>query len=252
MPDTTEEPFPDSEDALDETDLEEIDRVRHAVRLVDVSRVYTVGKTQVVGLRKVNISVDSGEFVVISGPSGSGKTTLLNIIGGIDFVSEGRVLVLDVPIGDYDETFRATFRLTNTGFVFQSYNLISTLTALENVMFPMQLSSKSSRALREEAMGLLNTVGLSDRFNHLPWQLSSGEQQRVAVARAMANDPSILLADEPTANLDHDSAKIVRELLVELNRRGKTVFVATHDNDIIGLPGVRHYEMLNGELKTVA
>ncbi|RDE16928.1 MAG: hypothetical protein C4K49_04060 [Candidatus Thorarchaeota archaeon] len=192
-----------------------------------------------------------GEFVVISGPSGSGKTTLLNIVGGIDFASEGRVLVLDVPIGDYDETFRATFRLTNTGFIFQSYNLISTLTAVENVMFPMQLSGKSSGALREEAMALLKTVGLSDRSSHLPWQLSSGEQQRVAVARAMANDPSIVLADEPTANLDHDSAKIVRELLAELNRRGKTVFVVTHDNDIIGLPGIRHYEMLNGELKVL-
>jgi putative ABC transport system ATP-binding protein len=248
--DTTEEPFPDSQDTFDETDLEELGRVRHAVRLVDVSRVYTVGKAQVVGLRGVNLSVDPGEFVVISGPSGSGKTTLLNIIGGIDFASEGRVLVMDVPIGDYDETFRATFRLTNTGFIFQSYNLISTLTALENVMFPMQLSGKSSRELREESLGLLKTVGLSDRFNHLPWQLSSGEQQRVAVARAMANDPSILLADEPTANLDYGSAKIVRELLVELNRRGKTVFVVTHDNEITGLPGVRHCEMVNGELKT--
>jgi putative ABC transport system ATP-binding protein len=155
---------------------------------------------------------------------------------------------MDVPIEDYDESFRATFRLTNSGFIFQSYNLISTLTALENVMFPMQLSDKEESELESIALKLLDRVGLSERADHLPWQLSSGEQQRVAIARAMANDPAIILADEPTANLDEENAEMVRTLLLDLNREGKTLIVMTHDSAIISTPHARRMRMSKGVL----
>jgi putative ABC transport system ATP-binding protein len=235
-----------------DVDEAESDEVKYAVRLVNVSRVYTISDTEVVALNDVSLSVPSGELVIVSGPSGSGKTTLLNLIGGLDYPSSGRVLLMDVPIDDYDESFRATFRLTNTGFVFQSYNLISTLTAIENVMFPMQLSNKDAKEIHRDASILLERVGLSNRVGHLPWQLSSGEQQRVAMARAMANDPPIIIADEPTANLDSESAELIRNLLVSLNRAGKTVFVVTHDENIIELAGARHLTMEKGVLSANA
>ncbi|UCE09837.1 MAG: ABC transporter ATP-binding protein [Candidatus Thorarchaeota archaeon] len=236
------------DEEIDIDELDGLDIVRSAVRLEGVSRTFKLGKRRIEALRQVTLDVKPGEFVVISGHSGSGKTTLLNIIGAIDVASEGRVIVMDVPIGDYDETFRSNFRLQNTGFIFQSYNLISTLTALENVMFPMQLSTKPIGELTHDAQVLLTTVGLEERFDHLPWQLSSGEQQRVAIARAMANDPPIILADEPTANLDEDSAEMVRSLLRQLNAKGKAVIVMTHDLDIIHTESARHLKMSNGEL----
>ena len=232
----------------DDLDVDDLGEVKHAVRLVDVYRSYSLGKTEIGAIKGVNLTVDAGDFIVISGKSGSGKTTLLNIIGAIDLATSGRVFVMDVPINDYDESFRASFRLNNTGFIFQSYNLVSTLTAIENVMFPMQLSPKGKSELREDAMKLLESVDLEHRADHLPWQLSSGEQQRVAIARAMANDPPIILADEPTANLDGDSGQMIRELLVDLNKQGKAVIVMTHDEGIIKQPIAQHYKMDLGEL----
>ncbi|MHA2359397.1 MAG: ABC transporter ATP-binding protein, partial [Candidatus Thorarchaeota archaeon] len=197
----------------DTLDVEDLEDVKHSVQLQDVVRTFKLGKEEIRALDGVSLVIDKGEFVVISGKSGSGKTTLLNIIGAIDLTTSGRVHVMGVPITDYDESFRSTFRLDNTGFIFQSYNLVSTLTAVENVMFPMQLSSKNQSELREDAIKLLEDVEMGHRINHLPWQLSSGEQQRVAIARAMANDPPIILADEPTANLDGHSGQMIRELL---------------------------------------
>lgn len=232
----------------DDIDVEDFSEIKHAIKLHQVSRAYNVGRNEIEALRNVNLEVKMGDFVVIAGHSGSGKTTLLNIIGAIDLSSSGRVHVMDVPINDYDETFRSSFRLSNTGFIFQSYNLISTLTAVENVLFPMQLSDKSQSKLREEAMKLLARVKMDHRADHLPWQLSSGEQQRVAIARAMANDPPIILADEPTANLDGDSGQMIRDLLVELNKMGKAVIVMTHDAGIINQSGIRRFKMVNGEL----
>jgi putative ABC transport system ATP-binding protein len=222
------------------------DRVKFAVRLQNVSRRYSLGKREIDALKNINLEIGMGEFVAITGASGSGKTTLLNIIGAIDYATEGRVFVMDVPIGDYDESFRATFRLANTGFIFQSYNLISTLTALENVMFPMQLTDKSLEEIQEDSLKLLERVWLAERTDHLPWQLSSGEQQRVAVARAMANDPPIILADEPTANLDSESAKMVRDLLQLLHQSGKAVIAMTHDTAIVRTKGARHLTMADG------
>ncbi len=224
------------------------DEIQFAARLVDVSRVYTLGRREIHALRGVSLDVRPGEFLVVSGHSGSGKTTLLNIIGCIDFATEGRVLVMDVPIYDYDEKFRATFRLTNTGYIFQSYNLVSTLTALENVMFPMQLTEQTESELRDRALEILSRVGLAERADHLPWQLSSGEQQRVAIARAIANDPPIILADEPTANLDVESSIMIRQIFRTMHAAGKTLIVMTHDADIMNLKGVRRLKMENGVL----
>jgi len=239
-------------DAVDYTrdDLSEDDfaQVRHAVKLIDVSRVYKTGKKEIEALNNVNLVINQGDLVVISGRSGSGKTTLLNIIGAIDLATSGRIFVMDVPINDYDESFRSSFRLSNTGFIFQSYNLVSTLTAIENVLFPMQLSAKSPKTLQEEAMSLLERVEMDHRADHLPWQLSSGEQQRVAIARAMANDPPIILADEPTANLDGESGQMVRDLLFELNKEGKAVIVMTHDERIINRSDCRRFRMDSGVL----
>ena len=232
----------------DDLDAEDFKDIKFAVKLKDVSRVYKAGRIEIEALRNVNLEVKLGDFIVIAGHSGSGKTTLLNIIGAIDLSSSGRTLIMDVPISDYDEAFRSSFRLNNTGFIFQSYNLISTLTAVENVLFPMQLSDKSPSKLRDEAMKLLERVEMEHRADHLPWQLSSGEQQRVAIARAMANDPPIILADEPTANLDGDSGAMVRNLLVELNSMGKAVIVMTHDEGIIKQAGIRRFKMDAGEL----
>ncbi|MHA2066940.1 MAG: ABC transporter ATP-binding protein [Candidatus Thorarchaeota archaeon] len=226
------------------------DDVNFAVRLQGVSRRYSLGKRDINALNDVSLEVGMGDFVAITGASGSGKTTLLNIIGAIDYVTEGRVYVMDVPIDDYDESFRATFRLANTGFIFQSYNLISTLTALENVMFPMQLTDKDLKEIQDDSFKLLERVGLGERTDHLPWQLSSGEQQRVAIARAMANDPPIILADEPTANLDSESAKMVRDLLQMLHQSGKSVIVMTHDNAIVRTKSTRHLIMADGVLSS--
>ncbi|TET07050.1 MAG: ABC transporter ATP-binding protein [Candidatus Thorarchaeota archaeon] len=239
-------------DAIDYTkdtlDVEDFKEIRHAVKLQDVFRTYKFGKEEITALNGVSLVINQGDFVVVSGKSGSGKTTLLNIIGAIDLATSGRVFVMDVPINDYDESFRSTFRLDNTGFIFQSYNLVSTLTAVENVMFPMQLSSKNQSELRDDAIKLLEDIEMGHRLDHLPWQLSSGEQQRVAIARAMANDPAIILADEPTANLDGESGQMIRDLLAKLNEQGKTLIVMTHDEDIINRKGVRHFTMKNGEL----
>ena len=238
------------EDHEDIEDIEGLEEVNFAVRLENVSRIYTIGSREINALSNISLEIKPGEFIVVSGHSGSGKTTLLNLIGCIDYATKGRVFVLDVPIEDYDESFRATFRLSNTGFIFQSYNLISTLTALENIMFPMQLTEMDESELKSRAMQLLTRVGLEDRADHLPWQLSSGEQQRVAIARAMANDPSIILADEPTANLDEENAEMVRKLLRELHNEGKTLVVMTHDSDIISSPNARSMAMSKGVLNT--
>ncbi len=232
----------------DDLDVEDLEDVQHAVRLQDVHRTFKLGKKEIEAVIGVNLTIDAGDFVVVSGKSGSGKTTLLNIIGAIDLATHGRVFVMDVPINDYDESFRASFRLNNTGFIFQSYNLVSTLTAIENVMFPMQLYEKKQSELRADAMKLLETVEMDHRADHLPWQLSSGEQQRVAIARATANDPPIILADEPTANLDGDSGQMIRDLLVDLNKQGKAVIVMSHDERILSLPDIKQYKMDLGVL----
>jgi putative ABC transport system ATP-binding protein len=196
---------------------------------------YEIGDLKIEALKNVNLKVESGEFVVISGPSGSGKTSLLNIIGGIDKPTSGKIFVFGEDLSVKDEDFLADFRCNKVGFVFQSYNLVSTLTVAENVAFPMEWTRKSEEYIKKRVEELLELVGLQHRANHFPSQLSGGEQQRVAFARALANDPPLLLADEPTGNLDTKTSQKIVEILIKLKDAGKTIIVATHDSQILQL-----------------
>jgi ABC-type lipoprotein export system ATPase subunit len=178
--------------------------------------------------------VERGEIVGIIGPSGSGKTTLLNLIGGLDTPSQGKVVVDGVDLGQLGESELAEYRLRKVGFIFQFYNLMSTLSALENVKLPMALANVPKKDQDDRARDLLKTVGLGDRLHHRPDELSGGEQQRVAVARALANGPSVILADEPTGDLDSKSAKRLMDLIKELRKDKKVTFVVvTHDPIVI-------------------
>jgi len=198
-------------------------------------KVYVVGDTKVEVLKDIDLNVRRGEFATISGASGSGKTTILNIIGGIDRPTSGKVAIFGQNLSDKDEDFLAAFRCSNIGFVFQSYNLISTLTVAENVGFPMEWLRKPADHIEKRVQELLAMVGLGFRAEYFPFQLSGGEQQRVAFARALANDPPLLLVDEPTGNLDRKTSAKIIEILRILNDNGKTVLVATHDEEILKL-----------------
>jgi putative ABC transport system ATP-binding protein len=210
-------------------------------------KTYEAFERKIEVLRDVDMTVGQGGFSVVSGPSGSGKTTLLNMIGGIDKPTSGKVLVFDEDLSNKDEDLLAVFRCAKVGHVFQSYNLISTLTVTENVAFPMEWLRKPGDEIRERVRTLLEMVGLSDRAEHFPYQLSGGEQQRVAFARALANDPPLLLADEPTGNLDEKTSAQIVQILQTLKEGKKTVVVATHDSKIIEL-GDQSLWLENGKL----
>lgn len=198
------------------------------VEVISVSKTYRAGGLEVRALENVSLNVEAGEFVAVSGPSGAGKTTLLNIIAGLDAPTEGEVIVLRMRLRGLSEDELAAFRCVNIGYVFQSYNLISTLTARENIEFAMELAGLHDQKCHRRTLELLDLVGLTERADHLPTQLSGGEQQRVAFARALANDPPIVLADEPTGNLDEKTALDIVRVLRSLKDGGKTVIVATH------------------------
>lgn len=200
-----------------------------------LSKAYPLGEEEVEVLKSVTLKVARGEFVALCGPSGSGKTTLLNIIAGIDKPTSGKLLVLGQDLAVQDENFLADFRCNHVGFVFQAYNLVSTLTVAENVAFPMEWSRKPEKKIESRVAELLETVGLQHRENHFSAQLSGGEQQRVAFARALANDPELVLADEPTGNLDEKNGQKITQVLRMLKKNGKTVIVATHDAELIRL-----------------
>jgi len=204
------------------------------VLVSSLHKEYRIDGSRVKALRNLDLEIREGEFVSIHGPSGAGKTTLLNIIGGLDKPTDGEITVFGHDLAKYDEDFLATFRCAYVGYVFQLYNLISTLTVAENVMFPMQLAGWTDERIRKRSNELLDLVGLTDRADHFPAQLSGGELQRTVFARALANDPPLILADEPTANLDLKTGlKIIRTL--ERLKGEKTVIVATHDRRIIRL-----------------
>jgi len=198
-------------------------------------KTYEIGDTKVEALKDVNLKVQKGEFTVLSGSSGSGKTTLLNIIGGIDKPTSGTIVVFGNNLDGKDEDFLAGFRCERIGFVFQSYNLVSTLTVAENIAFPMEWLRKTENHISKQIESLLEVVGLQHRADHFPSQLSGGEQQRVAFARALANDPPLLLVDEPTGNLDAKTSQKIVKILQKLKADGKTIIVATHDEKIFGL-----------------
>jgi len=198
-------------------------------RLVGVVKAYPMGHREYVALRGVNLTLYAGEFTAIVGPSGSGKSTILNMITGIDRPTQGQVLMGDMPLHLMTENELAQWRGATIGIVFQFFQLLPTLTALENVMLPMDFLNSYGSKRRQRALSLLDRVGLAPRASHLPSELSGGEQQRVAIARALANDPPILIADEPTGNLDTNTGEEVMHLLSELSEQGKSVIFVTHD-----------------------
>ncbi len=198
----------------------------------NLNKVYPIDNTKLSVLKDINLEIAKAKFVALCGPSGSGKTTLLNIIGAIDRPSSGEIVVANQDLTNQDEDFLADFRCTQIGFVFQAYNLVSTLTVAENVAFPMEWLRKPPREIQKRLEMLLETVGLQHRETHFPSQLSGGEQQRVAMARALANDPPLILADEPTGNLDQKNADKISQTFQLLKSQGKTIIVSTHDPDI--------------------
>ncbi|MBI4673676.1 MAG: ABC transporter ATP-binding protein [Chloroflexi bacterium] len=198
----------------------------------NVTRVYTMGARTLYALRDVCVQVERGEFVAVVGPSGSGKSTLLNLVSGIDKPTSGQVWVDGTRIDTLDENALAIWRRNHIGIVFQFFQLLPTLTALENVALPMELRGGSARGRRARAEAMLERVGLGARMTQLPSELSGGEQQRVAIARALVNDPPILLADEPTGNLDSTNAEGIFALLRELGDAGKTILLITHETNL--------------------
>jgi len=200
-----------------------------------LGKAYKIGNETLEVLKDVTFSILKAKFIVVSGPSGSGKTTLLNIIGGIDRPTSGKIFVGGQDLTDQNENFLSDFRCSSVGFVFQAYNLVSTLTIAENVAFPMEWTRKPEKEIEKRVCELLETVGLANRANHFPSQLSGGEQQRVAFARALANDPLLILADEPTGNLDMKNAQKIIQVLQLLKEKGKSIIVSTHDPLIMQL-----------------
>ncbi len=200
------------------------------VQIRDLTKLYSHGEIQVTALDHVSVDIAAGEFVALMGPSGSGKSTLLHIIAGIDRPTSGDCHVHKVNVADLTETQLAEWRNHHVGFVFQTFNLIPVLSAFENVELPLLLTSLTGRERRQHVEAALELVGLGDRMRHLPRQLSGGQEQRVAIARALVTDPTLIVADEPTGNLDAHSAQEVLGLLQTLNRRaGKTIIMVTHD-----------------------
>lgn len=204
------------------------------IKLQDVWKGYKMGKAgHLAILKDINIEIKKGEFVVIIGPSGSGKSTTMNLIGCLDIPSHGKILLDGKDISKMSESDLAEIRGRKIGFIFQQFNLLPSFSALENVMLPMELAEFPEDLAKKRAEKLLGMMGLEDRMHHKPTELSGGQQQRVAIARALANDPEVILADEPTGNLDSKTGKFVMDFLAELNEKGKTIILITHEMDLV-------------------
>ena len=199
------------------------------INLEDVVKEYQMGENTVKALRGSNLEIESGDFVAIMGPSGSGKSTLMNMVGALDIPTRGTVELDGEDLSKLSENELAVLRSKKVGFVFQKFNLISSMTAQENVALPMLFRGKSRKERLERSKNLLDRMGLGDRLDHMPSELSGGQQQRVSISRALSNDPDIILADEPTGNLDTETGDNVMELLKNLNEEGKTIIMVTHD-----------------------
>ncbi len=200
----------------------------------DIKKDYLLGETVVHALRGVDLTIDRGEFVAIWGPSGSGKTTLLNLIGAIDEPSSGQLFIEGQEVALLSDNRRTELRNRSIGFIFQGFNLIPVLSAVENVMLPLQIKGASFSESRDRALSRLDEVGLSDFVRHRPDKMSGGQQQRVAIARALVANPSLVIADEPTANLDSDTSRSIIGLMRSLNEKEKTTFIfSTHDQRVL-------------------
>jgi putative ABC transport system ATP-binding protein len=218
-----------------QTSMAELEAAKPAVPVIavqDVHKYYELGETRVHALRGATLDIQRGEFVAIMGASGSGKSTFMNILGCLDRPTSGRYLLDGVDAGQYSKIELAAIRNGKIGFVFQGFNLLSRTTALENVELPTIYARISKEARQKRALDALKLVGLSDRAEHFPSQLSGGQQQRVAIARALVNRPAILLADEPTGNLDSRTSVEIMEVLQALNEQGLTIVLVTHEHDI--------------------
>ena len=204
----------------------------HLIEMADLTRTYVVGEEQVHALRGVDLRIDRGEYVAIMGPSGSGKSTLMNIIGCLDTPSGGRYLLDGVPVESMNDDELAAVRNKKIGFVFQTFNLLARTTALHNVELPLVYARMSRTERRDLAEEALVAVGLKDRMQHQPNELSGGQRQRVAIARALVNRPSLLLADEPTGNLDSQTGREILDLFHDLHSRGNSIIMVTHEDDV--------------------
>jgi putative ABC transport system ATP-binding protein len=208
------------------------------VQMTNLKKDYPMGQTKVPALRGVDLTISRGDFMAIWGPSGSGKTTLLNMIGVIDAPSEGSLLIADQDVQTLSDNQRSEFRNQFIGFVFQKFNLIPVLSALENVMLPLQIKGVASKTARQKALACIDLVGISDVARHRPDKMSGGQQQRVAIARALITEPALVIADEPTANLDKTTALKIVDLMRDLNGRMQTTFVfSTHDQRLLDQVG---------------
>ena len=220
-----------------------------AVRLEEVHKVYYTSKLPVIAVNGVTLGIRPGEFVVLMGPSGCGKSTLLHLMGGVDKPTSGRVLIGGRNLVQLSDNELSDFRRDSIGFVFQSYNLIPSLTAFENIEIPLMIKGQKKKERDIRIQEILRQIDLRDRADHTPSMLSGGEEQRVALGRALANDPTVVLLDEPTGNLDQASGRAIMELVSDLNRKkGKTLCMVTHDRALAGY-GTRLVEMVDGKLK---
>jgi putative ABC transport system ATP-binding protein len=199
------------------------------IRVQSLRKTYNMGRVAVHALNGLNLEIPANSFLVVMGPSGSGKSTLLHLLGGLDRPSEGHIEVDGNSLETMDENELAVFRRREIGFIFQSFNLIPSMSAMENVLFPLRFARYPRRQRRQRSLEALRRVGLEDRATHRPTELSGGQQQRVAIARSLINDPRLILADEPTGNLDSASGASVMQLLSELHQSGRTIVVVTHD-----------------------
>lgn len=202
------------------------------IRLDKVHKNYQMGESIVTAVAGASIDVKKGDFLAITGPSGSGKSTMMNLVGALDLPTEGDIYLDEENIAHMEESELAQIRGRKIGFIFQNFNLIPTLTALENVMLPMMFQDYSESERKQRGEDLLKEVNLLHRASHLPNELSGGERQRVAIARALANNPEVILADEPTGNLDSKTSKEIMEMFIKLNKQGKTIIMVTHDPEI--------------------
>jgi putative ABC transport system ATP-binding protein len=205
------------------------------IKLQDVHKTYYLDEVEINAINGISLNINEKDFVAVIGPSGSGKSTAMHLIGCLDTPTKGEIYLGDYNISNLNESDLAQIRGKKIGFIFQTFNLISSLTALENVALPMTFQNISRQEKLENAKKLLKLVGLSDRMNHLPSQLSGGQRQRVAIARSLINNPDIILADEPTGNLDTRTGDEIMHLLKELNKNGKTIILVTHNPDFTKL-----------------
>ncbi len=220
---------------------------RTMIRINNLRKSFRMGRETVHALAGVDLTIEANTFWAVMGPSGSGKSTLLYLLGGLDRPTQGQIEVNGRSIDSLDENRLAVYRRHTIGFIFQSFNLIPSMTALENVAFPMRFAGISRRKRLARAADLLTQVGLAERMNHRPTELSGGQQQRVAVARALVNDPQLILADEPTGNLDTASGTEILNLLAELHSNGRTVLVVTHDPRIANFAS-HTIQLLDGKI----